>query len=310
MQTILITGGTGLIGKALTSALLAAGYEVIILTRNPDRYKGSGKLSYAAWDPVAGAIDEAAIRKGKVVLHLAGAGVADKRWSAKRKKEILDSRVKGGELLCKALANIPNEISVVVSASAIGWYGPDPVIPNPKPFIETDPAFDDFLGSTCQAWEESLAPITGMGKRLVILRTGIVLALEGGALAEFIKPLRFGFATILSTGKQMISWIHLKDLVRLYMQAMEATEWQGVYNAVAPVPVNNKELVLTLAKLVKGANFLPIHVPGILLKIVLGEMSIEVLKSTTVSCARINTAGFQFAFPSIEAALSALKKTT
>lgn len=309
MQTILITGGTGLIGNALTTALLEAGNEVIILTRNPNRYKGSGMLSYAAWDPVAGKIDEAAIRKGNAILHLAGAGVADKRWSAKRKKEIIDSRVKGGELLCKALVTIPNEISVVVAASAIGWYGPDPVIPNPKPFIETNPAFDDFLGSTCKAWEESLAPITGMGKRLVILRTGIVLALEGGALAEFIKPLRFGFATILSTGKQIISWIHLQDLVRLYMQAMKVTDWQGVYNAVAPVPVNNKELVLTLAKLVRGSNFLPIHVPGIFLKMVLGEMSIEVLKSTTVSSSKISAAGFQFIFPSIEAGLRALKES-
>lgn len=309
MQTILITGGTGLIGKELTAALLEAGHQVIVFTRNPDQYKASGNLSYAAWDPAAGTIDQVAIRKGNAILHLAGAGVADKRWSAKRKKEILDSRVKGGELLCKALANIPNEISVVVSASAIGWYGPDPVIPNPKPFIETDPAFDDFLGSTCQAWEESLAPITGMGKRLVILRTGIVLALEGGALAEFIKPLRFGFATILSTGKQMISWIHLQDLVRLYLHALQADDWQGVYNAVAPMPVTNKEMVLTLAKLVRGTNFLPIHVPGILLKIGLGEMSIEVLKSTTVNSKKVSDSGFQFAFPTINAALSAIVKT-
>ncbi|WP_290795643.1 TIGR01777 family oxidoreductase [Flavihumibacter sp. UBA7668] len=310
MQTILITGGTGLIGKALTSALLAAGHKVIILTRNPDRYQESGKLSYAAWDPAAGTIDEAAIRKGSAVIHLAGAGVADKRWSVKRKMEILNSRVKGGELLCKALTTIPNEISVVVAASAIGWYGPDPVIPNPKPFEETAPAYDDFLGSTCQIWERSMDPITAMGKRLVVLRTGIVLAMEGGALAEFVKPLRFGFATILSSGKQMISWIHLQDLVRLYLNAMESGSWQGIYNAVGPIPVNNKNLVLTLAKLVRGSSFLPIHVPGILLKMVLGEMSIEVLKSTTVSSSKIRTAGFQFAFPTIESALNSLIKST
>lgn len=308
MQTVVITGGTGLIGKALTDTLLKAGHTVIVLTRHPEKHTTSEKLRYAAWDPAAGTIDEMAIRSATAVLHLAGAGVADQRWTAKRKQEIRESRVKGGALICKAVAAIPNNIKVVVAASAIGWYGPDPVVPNPAPFQETAPAHDDFLGSTCQAWEESMAPITEMGKRLVILRTGIVLAKEGGALAEFIKPLKLGFATILSSGKQMISWIHLQDLVRLYIYAMETSSWQGVFNAVAPTPVNNRKLVLTLAKELRGNSFLPVHVPGILLKLVMGEMSIEVLKSTTVSSSKLGEANFQFAFPAIEAALTALIK--
>ncbi|MBL7770325.1 MAG: TIGR01777 family oxidoreductase [Flavipsychrobacter sp.] len=308
MKTILITGGTGMIGRALTNALLAAGHRVIIFTRNPAQFKATGNCSYAAWDLAKGTIDETAIRSGHAILHLAGAGVADKRWSDKRKKEIRDSRLKGGELLCKALATIPNEISVVVSSSAIGWYGPDPQLPNPKPFIETAPAYDDFLGSTCEAWEQSLIPLTDMDKRVVFLRTGIVLATEGGALAEFVKPVRFGIAAILSNGKQMISWIHIQDLVRMFLEAMENEQWQGAYNAVAPHPVSNKELVLELAKQIRGKAFIPIHVPGIFLKIGLGEMSIEVLKSTTVSCAKISNAGFQFAFPAIGPALAALLK--
>lgn len=306
MKTILITGGTGMIGKALTTALLEAGHRVIIFTRNPAKFKAVGNCSYAAWDPAKGTIDETAVRTGHAILHLAGAGVADKRWSDKRKKEIRNSRVQGGELLCKALATIPNEISVVVSASAIGWYGPDPQIPNPKPFTETAPAHNDFLGSTCEAWEQSLAPLTAMGKRVVFLRTGIVLATEGGALAEFMKPVKFGIAAILSTGKQVVSWIHIQDLVRMYLDAIEHTDWQGAYNAVTPQPVSNKELVLELAKQIRGKAYIPIHVPGIFLKIGLGEMSIEVLKSTTVSAGKIRKAGFQFAYPTIEPALQAL----
>ncbi|GAB2678565.1 TIGR01777 family oxidoreductase [Flavihumibacter cheonanensis] len=308
MKTILITGGTGMIGRALTAALLEAGHRVIIFTRNPAQYKATGNCSYAAWDPAKGTIDEAAIQSGHAILHLAGAGVADKRWSEKRKKEIRDSRVQGGELLCKALSTISNEISVVVSASAIGWYGPDPQVPNPKPFEETAPAHDDFLGPTCEAWEQSLAPLTAMGKRVVFLRTGIVLATQGGALAEFMKPVKFGIAAILSNGKQMISWLHIQDMVRMYLEAMENEQWQGAYNAVAPHPISNKELVLELAKKMRGKAFIPIHVPGIFLKIGLGEMSVEVLKSTTVSADKIRKAGFQFAFPTIEAALQQLLK--
>lgn len=306
MKTILITGGTGTIGKALTSALLAKGYNLIVFTRKPHKYKPAERLQYVQWDPEKEIIDESAIRKGHAVLHLAGAGVADKRWTDKRKRIIRDSRVKGGELLSKSLAAIPNDIAVVVSASAIGWYGPDPQIPNSRPFKESDPANTDFLGATCEAWENSLAPVADLGKRLVFLRTGIVLAKEGGALAEFIKPVKFGIATIMSTGKQMVSWIHLDDIVRLYIEALENDTIRGAYNAVAPNPVTNKELVLELARKMRGNLFIPIHVPGIFLKIGLGEMSIEVLKSTTVSASKIKSTGFQFVYPTLNSALQSL----
>lgn len=147
----------------------------------------------------------------------------------------------------KALQELPNKVETVVSASAIGWYGPDPVVPNPNPFREDAPPADDFLGSACRLWEQSTEPIARMGKRLVTLRTGIVLAEDGGALKEFRRPLMFGLATILGTGKQVISWIHLKDIVRIYIAAVENNKMQGIYNAVAPRPVTNKELVLQLA---------------------------------------------------------------
>ena len=308
MATILITGGTGLIGKALTNALLEKNYKVVILSRGlvgeqPD----TSNPSYAKWDINSQQIDKAAIGNADYIIHLAGAGVADKRWTKKRKQEILDSRVKGSELIVKALQVVPNKVKAVISASAIGWYGSDPVIPNPKPFREDDPNDNEFLGETCKLWEESLAPIKNMGKRLVKLRTGIVLSKDGGALKEFKNPLRFGVAAILGSGRQVISWIHIDDLVRLYIAAIEDQNMNGVYNAVAPGPVSNKKLTLQLARIQKGKFFIPVHVPSFVLKIVLGEMSVEVLKSATVSCDKVHYGGFVFLFPSIEAAIANLK---
>jgi uncharacterized protein len=308
MATILITGGTGTIGKALTSALLEKNYKVIILSRKISVQQAeTTNLSFAQWDINSQQIDKEAISSADYIIHLAGAGVADKRWTKKRKQEIVNSRVKSGELIVKALQEMPNNIKAVISASAIGWYGADRVIPNPKPFREDDPADTSFLGETCKLWEESLEPIKKIGKRLVKLRTGIVLSNEGGALKEFINPLRFGVAAILGNGKQVISWIHIDDLVRLYIAAIEDQNMNGAYNAVAPDPVSNKKLTLQLARIQKGNFFIPVHVPSFVLKMVIGEMSIEVLKSTTVSCDKIHYCGFVFLYPSIEAALQQLK---
>src|SRR5215203_1277539 len=222
MATVLITGGTGLIGQALTKELIAKGYDVIILSRNPTKDTQSGeKVSYAAWNLSAQTIDEEAIQKADYIIHLAGANVAGGRWTEKRKKEIVESRTKSGDLLVNALKNIPNNIRAVISASAVGFYGADSAIPNPKPFVETDPADDSFLGRTCVQWESSIDPVMEAGKRLVKLRTGIVLSNDGGAYAEFKKPLKFGIASVLGNGRQVISWIHIKDIVGLYIYAIE-----------------------------------------------------------------------------------------
>ena len=300
MPTILITGGSGLIGTALSQLLSDKGYRVIILSRKADR------AGFAQWDPYKEIIDAKAFQEADFIIHLAGAGVADKRWTAARKKEIIDSRTRSSALLVKALQEIPNKVQAVVSSSAIGWYGPDPSIPNPHPFEENDPPDADFLGETCRLWEESIAPVAAMGKRLIIIRTGIVLSRKGGALAEFKKPVRLGVAAILGSGRQMVSWIHIEDLCRLFLQAIEQKEWSGIYNGVGPGPVDNRTLTLELARRLKGRYFVPIYVPAFLLKILLGEMSIEVLKSTTVSAKKNREAGFQFIYPSIGPALENL----
>jgi uncharacterized protein (TIGR01777 family) len=307
MATILITGGTGLIGRELSSSLVKKGYDVIILSRNPKAHKAEGKIRYAHWDIDKQQIDIAALGAADHIVHLAGAGVADKRWSESRKKEIVDSRVKSGELLVKVMKENENKIQSIISSSAIGWYGADPVIPNPRPFIEDDKPDTSFLGDTCLKWEESVTPLKQLGKRLVILRTGIVLSKEGGALKEFKKPVKFGVAAILGSGKQMISWIHVEDLVRLYIRFIEHASLDGIYNAVAPKPVSNSELVTKLAKEMKGSFYVPMHVPAFILKMALGEMSIEVLKSATVSCVKVHLTDFTYQYPTIEAALPSLK---
>ena len=296
-----------MIGKALTEALLEKNYKVIILSRKvASQQPINENLLYAEWDIPNQIIDKIAIERADYIIHLAGAGIADKRWTKKRKQEIVDSRVKSGELLTKTLQEIPNKVKAVISASAIGWYGADPVIPNPKPFTEDDPADSSFLGETCKQWEESTEPVTQLGKRSVKLRTGIVLSKQGGALKEFEKPLRFGIAAILGNGRQVYSWIHIDDLVRLYITAIEDDNMRGAYNAVTPKPVSNKELTLQLARTKKGSFFIPVYIPSFALKIALGEMSIEVLKSATVSCDKIHYSGFTVLYPTIEAALKNL----
>ena len=317
METVLITGGTGMIGKALTQALIERGFNVIIFTRQSNNkqktiipvrlgHPGGDKLSYAAWDVNKQTLDKEAFVKADYLIHLAGASIAEKRWTKKRKQEIISSRVDSSKLIVESLKTIPNKIKTVISATAIGWYGKDRN--DGKKFTEDDPSSNDFLGQTCKQWEAAIEPASFLGKRLVKLRIGIVLSNEGAAFVEFKKPLKFGLATILGSGKQIVSWIHIDDLVRAVLFLMENEKMEGLYNAVAPQPASNKEVVLEIARKERSKAFIPVHVPSFALKIVLGEMSVEVLKSTTVNDDKIRNAGFRFVFPSIDAALNDLIK--
>ena len=209
-----------MVGLSLTNLLLAKGYQVIVLTRQK-KQSNRAHFSYAQWDINRGWIDPEAIAAADYMIHLAGEGVADKRWTASRKKAILDSRVDTSNLIVKTLKAIPNKVKAVVAASAIGWYGPDTSTSEQSGFVETDPYCPGYLGDTCKLWEQSMHPIKALGIRLVTLRIGIVFNQNGGALAEFVKPAKFGMAAILGDGKQVVSWIHQQDLNRMMLYALE-----------------------------------------------------------------------------------------
>jgi uncharacterized protein len=306
MQTVLITGGTGLVGRQLTRQLTDRGYQVIVLTRSPEKKQNNNSISYAAWDIKKQTIDIQAVQTADFIVHLAGAGVVEKKWTEAYKKEIVESRTLSSKLITDTLKNNTNKVKAIISASAIGWYGADKETGHF--FTENEKPSEDFLGHTCLLWEQSIDPAATSGIRVCKLRTGIVLSNDGGALAEFKKPVNFGIAGILGSGKQMVSWIHIEDLCRMYIHAIENNVPGGAYNAAAPKPVNNKQLTLTLAQNMRGSFFIPMHVPAFVLKIMMGGRSIEVLKSTTVSCEKIKATGFTFLYPSIEAALENLVK--
>jgi uncharacterized protein (TIGR01777 family) len=311
METVLITGGSGLVGKTLTNHLTARGYRVIILTRTKTAKDIKGisdteQVQYAHWDIVKKTIDIKAVQAADYIVHLAGVGVMEKSWTDTFKKEIIASRAESARLIRRTLQKNSNKVKAVISASAIGWYGADT---NPvKPFVETDPADKGFLGETCRLWEENIDRIQELGKRLVKFRLGIILSNDGGALVEFKKSLSVGVASILGNGSQVISWIHIEDVCRLFTEAIENEQLNGVYNAVAPMPVTNKELTMSLAKRIKGKAFIPMYVPKFILYMILGKRSVEVLKSATVSCQKIRQTGFSFLYPSIDAALDNLIK--
>ncbi len=307
MSTILITGGTGMVGTRLTEILIEEGHEVIILSRNPLSANLLPKgVTHAKWDLDKKWIDPQAFALADHIVHLAGAGVADKRWDKKRKEEILNSRSESGKLIVQTMQSVPNKIKSVISASGIGWYGADTSSTPSTGFTETAPADAQFLGETCRIWEQNIQGVSEFGARLVVFRIGIVLSNTGGAFVEFKKPIKLGFAAILGNGKQHISWVHIDDLCGMFIKAMEDQTMHGVYNAVAPEIVTNKKLTIELAKSMKGRFFIPIHVPAFLLRLVLGEMSIEILKSTKVNSYKIQSTGFHYRYPTLSEAIHQL----
>ena len=286
MKTIGIVGGTGFVGTYLSDMLVAKGYQIIIFTRNTSQRPKEG-VKYAHWDPYKQLCDEAAISQLDAAVHLAGAGVADQRWTDARKKEIVDSRVKSTDFLLSQLTKNAPRCNTFVAASATGFYGP--YTDGQAPFTESAPAHHDFLGETCRQWEEASNKAAGH-IRTTILRIGIVLGAESGAFREFVKPMKFGIAPILGGGRQMVSWIEVTDLARLFVYALEHTTISGIYNAVAPQPVTHKVLMQTIAGIMGGVR-IPVPAPALVLKIMLGELSIEVLKSCNVSDNKILYAG-------------------
>ncbi|WP_298881469.1 TIGR01777 family oxidoreductase [uncultured Polaribacter sp.] len=292
MSKILITGGTGLVGKKLTEILVQRKHEVAILSRNP---KNKNEFK---WDISSNYIDEIALKNTDYIIHLAGASIADKRWTKNRKQLIIDSRVESANLLFRKVRELKIHLKGFISASAIGFYG---TYTSSKIFIETDNSGNDFLAEVCKKWEAAALQFKNDNTPTTILRTGIVLTKKGGALAKMNTPI----ITPLGNGKQYISWIHIEDLCLMYIKAIE-DNFHGIYNAIAPDYQTNSSFSKLLAKN-NNKPYLRIGVPSILLKIMFGKMSIILLKGSRVSAKKIEKNNYSFRFSKLQKALSNLK---
>lgn len=291
MQNILITGGSGLVGQRITALLEKKGYQVAWLSRSPQ----SDRKTFI-WDIEKQEIDPKAVEWADAIIHLAGAGVAEKRWTEERKKLILESRTQSTQLLFSALEKAENCPNTFISASAVGFYGFNT---GTALLDENSPGGSDFLAEVVKAWENEAKKMESLAIRTVLLRIGIVLDSEGGALGEMLKP---PVAAPLGSGDQWMSWIHIEDLARMFVFALEKTTLQGVYNAVGPNPATNQQLTQEAAS-AKGKTYIGIGVPAFALKLVLGEMAAMVLGGNRVSCQKIQKTGFQFDFYELSAAL-------
>ena len=292
MQNVLITGGSGLIGTRLSEILLSKGFSVShlgrkkvtkIQTRPTDSKEKTSSIKTYYWDIERGMIDEEALLKADYLIHLAGAGIADEKWSEARKKEIIESRTKSIGLITNKLKIIPHQIKSFVSASGIGYYGADT---GNEYISEQYTAGMDFVADCCIQWEAAADEIQNLGIRTVILRTGIVLSEKGGALPKLTQPVRWGVGAALGTGKQWQSWIHLDDLCEMYVKALTDERMNGFYNAVAPNPVTNYELTKLSAEVLKRPFWMP-NVPAFALKMVFGEMADIVLGGNYILNKRI-----------------------
>lgn len=297
-KKVLITGGTGLVGTALTPLLAEKGYFVTILTRAKNKTSQHPNITYSYWDIDKGIIDKDELLSANYIVHLTGAGIADKPWSEKRKKEILDSRVKPIYLIYNCLKNNPHQLNAFISASGIGYYG---AITTNTVFDEKAPSATDFLGKTCQQWEQAVDKIAELSIRTVKLRTGIVLAKNGGALPKMTPPFKFGLGAALGTGKQIMPWIHINDLAQLYVAALENETFNGSYNTIAG-NVSNNDFSKALSKAMKKPFWLP-NVPSFLLKLFLGEMAVILLEGSAASNQKLLQTGFNFQFSDLEEAL-------
>jgi uncharacterized protein len=293
-QHILLTGGSGAIGGHLTNRLLEKGYRVSHLSRSPGK---DPRVQTFLWDVVKGGIDAKCIHGIDTVVHLAGAGIAEKRWTEKRKKELIESRAKSIGLIYTLLREKTHPVKSVISASAIGYYSDR----GDELMTEDSAPSNDFLAKCCMEWELAVDKGKELGLRVAKLRTGVVLA-KVGALAAMDKPIKLGLGSPVGSGKQWVPWIHWRDVIDIYLWAIENPEIEGVYNMVAPNPVTNKQLTRAIAKLLHKPLWLP-NVPAWALKLALGEMSTLVLGGTKVSAQKIQDAGYVFKFPKLEGAL-------
>lgn len=293
MSKILITGGTGLIGKKLRK-VLGKNHDVVILSRSPK------KKNEFKWDLKNNYIDETVFKNLDYIIHLAGAGIADERWTNKRKQIIIDSRVETANLLFKKVKELNVQLKGFISASGISYYG---ATTSSKIYKESDNAGNDFIADVCIQWENAALQFNKLNIPVSILRTGIVLSNKGGALSKMLTPV----ISPLGNGKQYIAWIHIDDLCNMYNWLI-STNTSGIYNAVANEHHNYTSFAKTLAK-VTGKPYLGISVPSFLLKLAFGELAVILLEGSRISGEKWTETNFEFKFPKLTLALSNLFKT-
>ena len=296
-KNVLISGGSGFIGRNLTTLLLAKGYSVSILSRSEKQNKGD--VFYYKWDVAKQTIDEEAILKADYIIHLAGENIAEKRWTAKRKAAIIDSREKSTQLLYSVLKKHYKKLDAFVSASAVGIYG---AVNGEEICTEDMKPANDFLGYTCQKWEDSIDFIENLNIRTVKIRTGLVLGKNDGFLKKLIPLFKYRLGSSLGSGKQYMPWIHVDDLCAIYLQAISDASMEGPYNAAICDNTTNTVFSKTLARVFGYSIWLP-NVPAFVLKLVMGEMAKIVLTGRRVSSDKIEQTGFKFKFNNLEEAL-------
>ena len=297
-EVVLITGGSGLVGSVLQQTLEQAGYEVILLSRNV-----KNEHSFL-WDIEKNFIDKKAILKCDHLIHLAGAGIADKPWTDARKKEIIDSRVNSTALLVKSFKQHQKELKTVIAASAIGYYGFET---SEHIYTETDAPAQGFLADTCVAWEKASDELKFVSERMVKLRIGVVLDKRGGALKKIAEPVKYYAGAVIGTGKQYMPWIHVKDLCGMILFALKNEKVNGTYNAVCSNHINNEAFTKAIAKALHKPIILP-HAPAFIIKTLFGELAGMVLEGSRVSNQKIIDTGFKFKYESMDGALADLLK--
>jgi hypothetical protein len=298
MQRIVITGGTGLVGMHLSALLEKEKYDVVHLSRS--RKPGERFKTYH-WEPESGYCDKDAFEDGDTVIHLAGANIGEKRWNAKRKREIISSRTETARLIYDASVASGISLEAFITASGKDFYGSG--IPE-KIYKETDPPGTDFMAETCRLWEAAADPFEAAGVRVVKIRTSLVLAHKGSAISKLRAPARAGLIIRLGTGRQYFPWIHIEDLCNIYLKAVSDSTMSGPFNASAPDYITHDMLMSVMARHKHLPVFLP-HVPQWLLHLILGEMSVVLTTGSRILPDRLLRAGFEFRYPDIDQALKA-----
>lgn len=294
---ILIAGATGLIGNELTNRLLNQGHSVSILSRS--KTSKNSNTSVFVWNPEQNDIDLKAFVDVDAIINLAGAGVADKRWTDAYKQTISESRIKSTQLLVNSLKNIHNQVHTFINASAIGFYGNDT---GENWVDENAKCGDDFLAEVVQKWENEAFKATELNIRIVAIRIGIVLSAKGGALPKMALPTKYNLGAAIGTGNQYVSWIDIDDLVSIFIHCLTNKTITGAVNAVAPEPVTNQEFNSALAKQLNRLLFLP-NIPPIILKIMIGEFAASLTGGNRVLCTKIIKSGFNFQHETLKKSL-------